>query len=185
MHTKGILHRDIKPDNFLMGRIDQENLYIIDFGLSKNFMERGEHIKQKDKKKMTGTVRYASINIHDGIEPSRRDDLISIGYMLVYFIKGFLPWQGLDASTKEEKYRKIGDVKRKTTIEELCRDLPVEIKVFIDYCCSLDFSETPKYSLLIKLLKKVYTREYKKKNNNNYDWDITSVEVKEINLDEL
>ena len=110
---------------------------------------------------MTGTVRYASINIHDGFEPSRRDDLISIGYMLVYFIKGNLPWQGLDATTKEEKYKKIGNVKKQTSIEKLCKDLPIELKVFIDYCCGLDFAETPNYALLFKLLEKVFNQEVK------------------------
>jgi serine/threonine protein kinase len=185
IHNKGILHRDIKPDNFLMGKEDTETLYVIDFGLSKNYVERGKHMKLKDKKKMTGTVRYASINIHDGIEPSRRDDLISVGYMLVYFIKGFLPWQGLDAATKEEKYNKIGAVKRRTSIEELCKDLPMEIKVFIDYCYGLEFAENPNYNLLFKLLEKVYNQEIKKDGNINLDWDIKSKLVTEINLKEL
>jgi len=185
IHNKGILHRDIKPDNFLMGKSDPETLYVIDFGLSKNYIDRGKHIKQKDKKKMTGTVRYASINIHDGIEPSRRDDLISVGYMLIYFIKGFLPWQGLDAATKEAKYKKIGDVKRNTTIEELCRDLPLELKIFIEYCYGLEYSETPKYTLLYKLLEKIYNNEIRNVNNINLDWDIKSHDVTEVNLNEL
>ena len=185
IHKKGILHRDIKPDNFLMGKEDTHILYVIDFGLSKNYVERGKHIKCKDKKKMTGTVRYASINIHDGFEPSRRDDLISIGYMLVYFIKGNLPWQGLDATTKEEKYKKIGDVKKQTSIEKLCKDLPIELKVFIDYCCGLDFAETPNYALLFKLLEKVFNQEVKKDGNENLDWEIKSSLVTEINLKEL
>ena len=185
IHDKGILHRDIKPDNFLMGKSDPETLYVIDFGLSKNYIDRGKHIKQKDKKKMTGTVRYASINIHDGIEPSRRDDLISVGYMLIYFIKGFLPWQGLDGATKEAKYKKIGDVKRNTTIEELCRDLPLELKIFMEYCYGLEYSETPKYSLLYKLLEKIYNNEIQNGNNINLDWEIKSRDVTEVNLNEL
>ena len=105
--------------------------------------------------------------------------------MLVYFIKGSLPWQGLDAATKEEKYNKIGAKKRETSIEELCKDLPIEIKVFIDYCCGLDFAETPNYNLLLKLLEKVYNEEVKNTHSENLDWDIKSKIVTEINLKEL
>ena len=93
--------------------------------------------------------------------------------MLIYFIKGSLPWQGIDAMTKEEKYNKIGDVKRKITIEELCKDLPMELKVFIDYCCGLEFAETPNYALLFKLLEKIYNQEGED-GNENLDWDIKS-----------
>lgn len=172
VHENGILHRDIKPDNFMMGRSDTNMLYIIDFGLSKNYLDNGEHIKQKDKRKMTGTVRYASINIHNGIEPSRRDDLISIGYMLVYFLKGSLPWQGLDAKTKEEKYEKIGEVKRQTSINELCKGLPKKLKLYFEYCYNLDFMDEPNYNMLSGILVKILYEKKIDVNKISYDWDI-------------
>ena len=156
LHNKGILHRDIKPDNFLMGRQDPNRLYIIDFGLSKNFLNNGEHIKKKDNKKMTGTVRYASINLHKGIEPSRRDDLISIGYVLIYFLKGKLPWQGVKSSSREDKYEKIGIIKENTKIESLCENLPKELSLYMHYCYDLGFSDNPNYNLLSNYLLIIY-----------------------------
>jgi serine/threonine protein kinase len=104
----------------------QDTVYIIDFGLGKRFKDSitGLHIPYKDGKSLTGTARYASINTHQGIEQSRRDDLESFTYVLVYFMKGSLPWQGLRAKSNKEKYQKISEKKIKTSLRDLCRDLP-------------------------------------------------------------
>ena len=106
LHSKNILHRDIKPENFVIGCGSNQHLvYIIDFGLAKYFIRKGEFIPYIEGKGMVGTARYASIKTHKGIEQSRRDDLESIGYTLIYFLNGELPWQGIQARTKTEKYQ--------------------------------------------------------------------------------
>lgn len=109
-HESRIIHRDIKPDNFLIGGTEstRDSVYVIDFGLAKCFQNsNGEHIPYKDGKNLTGTARYASINTHKGIEQSRRDDLETIGHVLIYLVKGSLPWQGLPGRSKNEKYAAI------------------------------------------------------------------------------
>jgi serine/threonine protein kinase len=110
VHNNSFLHRDIKPDNFLMGHgKNQHVLYIIDFGLAKRFIDpkTGDHIPYRDGKSLTGTARYASLNTHIGQEQSRRDDIESIAFVMVYLIKGELPWQGVPGKDKDEKYKKI------------------------------------------------------------------------------
>jgi serine/threonine protein kinase len=127
LHTRHFIHRDLKPDNFLMGldkRAGQVN--IIDFGLAKRYRDPKTflHIPYKENKNLTGTARYASLNTHLGIEQSRRDDLESLGFVLIYFIRGTLPWQGLQATVKEKKYELITKKKLSTPIELLCEGFP-------------------------------------------------------------
>ena len=155
------MHRDIKPDNFLIGiGKKQHYVYVIDFGLAKRFRDpkTGEHIPYRDGKNLTGTARYASVNTHLGIEQARRDDLESLGYVLLYFIKGQLPWQGIPARTKKEKYEKIRDKKLSTQIEQLCKNLPEEIGLYLGYCRSLKFEEKPDIGYLRKLFKDLFYR---------------------------
>merc|ERR1712039_68456 len=119
LHSKGIVHRDIKPENFMFGtKAKEAHLYLIDFGLSKRYYDK-KHAVLKQKLSLTGTARYASIHAHKGLEQSRRDDLEAIGHMLIYFLRGSLPWSGLDAKTQEEKYRKIREKKEETPLPEL------------------------------------------------------------------
>jgi len=172
MHSKSLMHRDIKPDNFLVGiGKKQTMIYVIDFGLAKRFRDprTGDHIPYKDGKSLTGTARYASVNTHLGIEQSRRDDLEGLGYVLMYFNKGSLPWQGLRAKTKKEKYDLIKEKKVTTTVDSLCKGYPQEFADYLEYCHKLKFDEKPDYGLLRKLFKDLFIRkgyEY----DYLYDW---------------
>ncbi|XP_059633138.1 casein kinase 1-like protein 2 isoform X2 [Cornus florida] len=162
VHSKSFLHRDIKPDNFLMGLGRRANqVYIIDFGLAKKYRDATthQHIPYRENKNLTGTARYASMNTHLGIEQSRRDDLESLGYVLLYFLTGSLPWQGLKARTKKQKYEKISERKVSTPIEVLCRGYPSEFASYFHYCRSLRFDDKPDYSYLKKLFRDLFIRE--------------------------
>jgi len=162
VHSKGFLHRDIKPDNFLMGLGRKANqVYIIDFGLAKRYRDSttNRHIPYRENKNLTGTARYASCNTHLGIEQSRRDDLESLGYVLLYFLRGSLPWQGLKAATKKQKYDKICEKKLSTPIEVLCKSHPVEFASYFHYCHSLTFDQRPDYGFLKRLFRDLFSRE--------------------------
>lgn len=162
VHSKSFLHRDIKPDNFLMGLSRRANqVYIIDFGLAKKYRDptTHQHIPYRENKNLTGTARYASINTHLGIEQSRRDDLESLGYVLMYFLRGSLPWQGLKAGTKKQKYEKISEKKMSTPIEILCKNYPSELASYFHYCRSLRFDDKPDYAYLKRLFRDLFIRE--------------------------
>ncbi|KAH7302657.1 hypothetical protein KP509_23G081700 [Ceratopteris richardii] len=162
VHSKSFLHRDIKPDNFLMGLGRRANLvYIIDFGLAKKYRDPSthQHIPYRDNKNLTGTARYASVNTHLGIEQSRRDDLESLGYVLMYFLKGSLPWQGLKAGTKKQKYERICEKKMSTSIEALCKSYPTEFSSYFHYCRSLRFDDKPDYAYLKRIFRDLFIRE--------------------------
>ncbi|XP_076286241.1 uncharacterized protein LOC143211952 isoform X1 [Lasioglossum baleicum] len=159
IHSRNFIHRDIKPDNFLMGLGKKGNLvYIIDFGLAKKYRDgrTHKHIPYRENKNLTGTARYASINTHLGIEQSRRDDLESLGYVLMYFNRGSLPWQGLKAATKRQKYERISEKKMSTPVEELCKGYPVEFASYLRYCRGLRFEERPDYSYLRQLFRTLF-----------------------------
>lgn len=160
LHERHIIHRDIKPENLLVGRNKKNGIiYLCDYGLCKRFRDKktGKHIPYISGKSFTGTVRFASIYSHLGMELSRRDDLQSLGYVFLYFIKGGLPWQGIKARSKGEQQKKILETKLKNMNEDLlCNDgLPIEVKMFLKYVKDLQFEEKPDYGYLKGLLEKM------------------------------
>jgi len=181
VHAKNFIHRDIKPDNFLIGLGKKANqVHIIDFGLAKKYRDpkTQQHIPYREGKNLTGTARYASVNTHLGIEQSRRDDLEAVGYVLMYFNRGSLPWQGLKAVGKKEKYEKIMEKKMSTPIEVLCKHFPNEFVTYLNYTRSLRFEDRPDYAYLRRVLKDLFFREGYQY-DFVFDWTILNYQSKE------
>ena len=166
VHSNNIVYRDIKPENFLFGKKDNDVLYLIDFGLCRKYKSSttGKHIKPKNLGKFTGTSRYASVYAMAGYEQSRRDDIESIGYMIIFFMKKRLPWQGIKGRTYKECYHKLFLMKKYMKIEELCKGLPKEIIEYMNYAKAMKFEQEPDYKYLKELFKTIF-----KKNNIIFD----------------
>ena len=184
IHDKHIIHRDIKPDNFVVG-LNEKNadLFLLDFGLAKKYrssktMKQYPYIK---KNKLTGTARYASIHALEEMEQSRRDDLEGAGYVLMYFLFVYLPWMGIKIKSKEDRIKKILDKKKETSPEELCENFPDEFREFIEYSRNLEYTEEPKYD---KFKNKFYNLVQNKLGENFdyiYDWTTDSDLLKRRN----
>ena len=151
IHDKNIIHRDVKPDNCVMGSAElNENLYLIDFGLAKKYRSSRtlKQYPQTRKKRLTGTARYASIHALEGYEQSRRDDMESVGYIMAYLLRGGLPWQGLKLKSKENKYKNILEKKKEITSQELFKGFPNEFPEILEYTKNLGYEQEPEYEML-------------------------------------
>ena len=170
IHLKNYIHRDIKPHNFLMGIDDPDILYLIDFGLSKKYRsKKGKHIKFSINNNITGTPRYCSINGLRGAEQSRRDDLESLFYVIIYFFRGNLPWQNLKIKSRQERFNRINYLKKNISYKILCKNLPQELYNFGTYIKRLKFEEDPDYNFLRNCFDSIL-KKINEKNDNKFSW---------------
>ena len=173
LHSKGYIHRDLKPQQFLL---DQANsmIYLVDYGLAKKFLIAKNHIPFQTHCPRAGNSTFASLNNHMGIRQSRRDDLESISYMLIFMFKGKLPWQQKSKHNSFLKWQKVFILKASINIQDLCRDSPPEFFAFMDYCRMLKFEEKPDYDYLRGLLSAVGKRSNMM---SSFDWISSPVVV--------
>ena len=172
IHSKNIIHRDIKPHNFLIGRKDEKIIYLIDFGLARKYKSSrtGKFIKFTNLGILFGSMAFSSINANAGYEQSRRDDLESLGYMLINLAKKDLPWMKIDKKkSKKEKAFLACRMKKRIKIEKLCEGLPEEFIDYIKYCRKLEFEQEPNYNYLRNLFILILIKE-NQKNDLNFFW---------------
>ena len=172
VHDNHYIHRDIKPENFLIGKDNTEKtIYLIDFGLAKRYRDEYTqiHIPLKENSNLTGTARYASCNAHNGLEQSRRDDMESIAYVILYFFRKKLPWQGLKCKDKNEKHAKIKELKMSITPEKLFEGIPKEFADYLTMVKKLGFEDEPAYKTYIQMFNKLFkAKEFEM--DYIYDW---------------
>jgi serine/threonine protein kinase len=172
IHSKNIIHRDIKPHNFLIGRKDEKIIYLIDFGLARKYKSSrtGKFIKFTNLGILFGSMAFSSINANAGYEQSRRDDLESLGYMLINLAKKDLPWMKIDKKkSKKEKVFLACRLKKRIKIEKLCEGLPEEFIDYLKYCRKLEFEQEPNYNYLRNLFILILIKE-NQKNDLNFFW---------------
>ena len=173
IHSKSIIFRDVKPDNLLLGLSDtktQNQLHLIDFGLAKEYKEsNGQHIPYRENLKITGTVRYMSINANLGREQSRRDDMEAIAHLLIYFLKGSLPWSGIEMKDTKALFAKIAKIKEEISPEVLCEGLPNQFCVYLKTVRKLEFTSEPNYKEFIEMFKTLL-KNREEDREEVYDW---------------
>ena len=176
IHSRFILHRDIKPTNFLLDKKNESTIYLIDFGVAKKFRSSNtkKHIKYENIRRLTGTPEFSSLNATSGYSQSRRDELESLGYMLIYLIKGKLPWIIEKKETIEQKIKEIKNIKKNTPASLLCENLPEEFAEYINYTKQLKFEQDPDYEYLRNLFKKIML-----KNNFILDMKFSWMEIED------
>ena len=152
IHDKGLVHRDIKPENFLFGLNNTKDIYLIDFGFCKSYIKDGRHIEQKKISNLIGSRTYASINAHNFLDLGRKDDLESVGYMLIYFYLGCLSWQDISELTHKGDINDTIKNLKLTVIER--GNLPEVLTRYIKYIGNLRFEESPNYNFIIDNFKK-------------------------------
>lgn len=158
IHDKGVIHRDIKPDNILYSIDSYENIYLIDFGLSLCYRDiDGVHIKKKTNREIVGSINFISTNIHEGTTATRRDDLISICYVLIYLLCGVLPWDinKIEETTVLNLYKKIYNIKKEIDLNKYYKNIPNNIILCYEYCKELGYDDEPDYNYLCRLLKSI------------------------------
>lgn len=155
-------------------------LHVVDMGLAKRYFDpvTKKHLAYRNDKSLTGTARYASVHAHLGEELSRRDDFEAIGYVLIYFYTGYLPWQNLYSYQKDDRYQKIKEMKMYTTVEQLCQGCPQEFRDYMHYSKNLKFEEEPDYKYLLSLFTGLAEKENIDLNDNMYDWSVRAVTLK-------
>ena len=181
IHSKNYIHRDIKPQNFVNGRKNPNIIYVIDFGFSHQYRSSrtGKHIKFIKRKEVIGSLNYLSISGHIGYEESRRDDLESLGYMLIFLATDNLPWLRIEdiEVNKITKLKKIYQIKKSLNVEKLCEGLPEEFAKYINYSRKLNFEENPDYDYLRNLFSSVLVKN-QEKNDLNFFWIIKKHNIK-------
>lgn len=174
VHSKNLLYVDIKPENFLVGLegTPKENIvHLVDFGLAKTYVDvrTKKHIPYHEGVSPSGTMRYMSVNAHMAREQSRRDDMEGLAYLFIYFMRGKLPWSGIKVKNEDDRFNKVGQIKKKTPPEVLCKGMPDEFPNYLKAVRKLRFDEAPNYKALKKPFEDLMARKGLA-HDNIFDW---------------